>query len=223
MKQFLIISTLLLSSFIINAQSEKYQATMQKNIALIDSAKTNDKLIPLANTFERIGDAEKTEWLPYYYAAFCQTMIVRNNIQQKAAQKDPTALDAAIDKGESLIAKAESLDKENSETDVLKSMLATSRIMVEPMTRGQKFGPLSGTYLQKAIQLDSTNPRPVLISGMNKYYTPEQWGGDKKKAIELFKKADEMDKNFKPASALHPAWGRGLIDYMLKMSQKLTQ
>jgi hypothetical protein len=29
----------------------------------------------LANNFERIATAEKNQWLPYYYAAFCQVNL----------------------------------------------------------------------------------------------------------------------------------------------------
>jgi hypothetical protein len=50
------------------AQSDKYMEAMKKNLALFDSAKTNADYQALANTFERIGNAEKTQWLPYYYA-----------------------------------------------------------------------------------------------------------------------------------------------------------
>jgi hypothetical protein len=39
---------------------------MQKNISLLDAAKTTG-FQTAANAFERIGDAEKTQWL-YYYA-----------------------------------------------------------------------------------------------------------------------------------------------------------
>ena len=41
------------------AQSDKYTQTMQKNITLLDSARSIDQLQNLANTFDRIGDAEK--------------------------------------------------------------------------------------------------------------------------------------------------------------------
>src|SRR5689334_13155674 len=50
------------------SQSEKYVAAMKKNLALFDSVKTTADNQALAATFERIGDAEKTQWLPYYYA-----------------------------------------------------------------------------------------------------------------------------------------------------------
>ena len=39
------------------AQSDKYSQIMQKNIAMLDSAKTVDDLQSIAGNFERIGDA----------------------------------------------------------------------------------------------------------------------------------------------------------------------
>ncbi len=54
------------------AQSDKYVQTMQKNITLLDSAKTIDQLTSLAATFDRIGDAEKPNGC-HYYAALAQT------------------------------------------------------------------------------------------------------------------------------------------------------
>ena len=55
------------------AQSEKYVASMKANIAAIDSSfKNSQNLLDLANKFERIAVAEKTQWLAYYYAALCQ-------------------------------------------------------------------------------------------------------------------------------------------------------
>src|SRR5215212_572412 len=51
-----------------NAQSEKYQAAMQANLSKFDSAKTLADYESMAAAFTRIGDAEKTQWLPYYWA-----------------------------------------------------------------------------------------------------------------------------------------------------------
>jgi hypothetical protein len=65
MQKTLIALTLLIS-VAAHAQSDKYIQAMQKNIALLDSAQTVDQLQSLAGTFDRIGDAEKTQWLPYY-------------------------------------------------------------------------------------------------------------------------------------------------------------
>jgi hypothetical protein len=53
------------------AQSAEYQDAMTKQTADLDSSSTftPDGLQQKSNTFERIADAEKTQWLPYYYAA----------------------------------------------------------------------------------------------------------------------------------------------------------
>ena len=45
------------------AQSEKFTKAMTTNIALFDSAKTADDMLAVSAAFERIGDAEKTQWL----------------------------------------------------------------------------------------------------------------------------------------------------------------
>ncbi|MBI3236009.1 MAG: hypothetical protein HYZ42_18570, partial [Bacteroidetes bacterium] len=49
------------------AQSEKYIKAMEAKTVMLDSFNNVDSWKDLANTFERIGDAEKTQWLPFYY------------------------------------------------------------------------------------------------------------------------------------------------------------
>ncbi|MBS1974912.1 MAG: hypothetical protein JST13_11215, partial [Bacteroidetes bacterium] len=63
-----ILAFALLVAITANAQNEKYVTVMQKNIVLMDSAKSTQDFQSAANAFERVGDAEKTQWLPYYYA-----------------------------------------------------------------------------------------------------------------------------------------------------------
>src|SRR6201992_2719270 len=108
------------------AQSDKYTQAMQKNIALLDSAKSTDQLLSLASTFERIGDAEKTQWLPYYYAALAQTWIGWN-----PETKDK---DANSQKINAYLAKAEAIEK-NAETYAVENMSATPQSLTDPQTR----------------------------------------------------------------------------------------
>src|ERR1700733_16210290 len=93
---------LLLAVMAVNAQSDKYVAAMQKNLALFDSAKKTSDFLGLSNTFERIGDAEKTQWLPYYYAGLALTTV--GWMDQKLDK------DANADKIKALCDKAEALD-----------------------------------------------------------------------------------------------------------------
>src|SRR4051812_36400536 len=118
MKRTVLIAAIMFFAAVTFAQSDKYTAAMKANIAGLDSIMIKGNGADLANAFERIGDAEKTQWLPYYYASYC-------TITTAFAGKDNSKNDAIADKAQQLIDKAEAiLGKENSETDVIKSMIA---------------------------------------------------------------------------------------------------
>jgi len=190
------------------AQSDKYVSAMKGNIAQIDSASMG-KGAELANNFERIGDAEKTQWLPYYYAAYCT--IIQGMVEQDASKKD-----AIADKAKGFIDKAEAiLGKENSETDVIKAMIATVYMTVDPQSRYMTYGPQIKELTEKSKSLDSTNPRPLLLQAENTFYTPEAYGGGKDVAKPLFDKASALNEAFKPETEISPNWGGPAIKYFL--------
>jgi hypothetical protein len=212
MKKVFLLIMIICSCNILFAQSDKYMGSMKSNISLLDSAFQKGNFAELANNFERIGDAEKTQWLPYYYASYATVMSALVN-------QDKSKSDAIADKAEELIVKAEALaGKENSEIDVIKSMIASAHMMVDPQTRWQQYGAASASNIEKAKQLDPTNPRPVYLEGQAKFYTPESFGGGKAPAKVLFEKALGMFDTFKPKSPLDPAWGKSATQYFLSMS-----
>jgi hypothetical protein len=183
------------------AQKEKFYAAMGSSLAQLGPAfASTASLNELANKFERIGLAEKTEWLPFYYAAFCQ-------VQQAFMEKDKTKTDGIADKATALLVKADSLMPNNSEISCLKSMIASAHMMVDPMSRWQQYGAESAAALEQAIAQDATNPRPYYLQGQGLKYTPEAFGGGCKTALPLFKTAAEKYAAFKAASQLHPTWG----------------
>ena len=209
MKHLFLLVIAAVSSLILTAQSDKYNEAMKKNIAEIDSAYSPARLAELANNFERIAEAEKTQWLPYYYAAYCTVM-------NSYMLEDKSKTDGVADKAEQLIKKAEELNGgENSETCVIKSMIASSHMMVDPQQRYMTYGQASNTNIVKGKQLDPTNPRPVYLEGLAKFHTPEQFGGGKAQAKVLFEKALELYGTFKPASELHPSWGKSATNHFL--------
>ena len=191
------------------AQNEKYVKAMEAKVSQLDSNNSADSWKELGNTFERIADAEKTQWLPYYYAAYC-------TVTQAFTEKDNSKKDAIADKSQQLIDKAEAiLGKENSETDVIKSMIATAHMMVDPQSRYMTYGPSSSGFIEKSKSLDSTNPRPVLLEAQNKFFTPEAFGGGKDAAKEYFEKANALNEKFKPETDLSPNWGKRSLQYFL--------
>jgi hypothetical protein len=209
MKKVFLIAAIICFAGSIFAQSDKYKDAMKTNIALLDSIRGNGNGIELANKFERIGDAEKTQWLPYYYAAY-------STITQAYAEKDNSKKDAMADKAQQLLDKAETINgKENSETGVIKSMIATTHMRVDPQSRYMTYGPAISAALDKSKSLDPKNPRPVLIEAENTFFTPDAYGGGKDAAKKLFDQAKILNDNFKPETDLSANWGKTAIDYFL--------
>lgn len=206
-----IVSLALLVSLAITcfAQSDKYMSAMKANISMLDSVMIKNNSAELANNFDRIANAEKSQWLPYYYAAYA-------TILGGYSSADHANNYAIADKAEQLINKADSLlGKENSETAVIKSMIATAHMMQDPQSRYMTYGAASNDYIEQAKSLDPTNPRPVLLEAQSKFYTPEQFGGGKAVAKEYFDKAKMLNDNFKPENELSPKWGNSALQYFL--------
>jgi len=203
-----------------SAQSEKYLAAMQGNIIAIDTTRNLDVLQELANKFERIAEAEKTQWHPYYYAALAQV-----NIGYAITGANPNGgvtakVDPVADKAEALINKAEALSKNNSEIFVVKKMIATLRMMADPMNRYMQYGPQAQQALETAKKLNANNPRVYLLEGQDKFYTPEQFGGSKSEAKRLFELAIAKYAAFKPENTIDPVWGRRTTEYFLAQANK---
>jgi hypothetical protein len=192
------------------SQSDKYMAAMQRNLGAMDSSFSNPpSLLSLANTFERIAEAEKNQWLPYYYAALCQ-------VNYGFMVTDKTQSDIIADKATALINKADSLSPKNSEISCVKSMIASCHLMVNPQQRYMQYGQESNTEMENAMEQDPTNPRPYLLKGQSLKYTPEQFGGGCKTAKPALQTAIDKFLVYKPASELHPTWGLQRVKQLMK-------
>ncbi|UYQ93266.1 hypothetical protein MKQ68_24595 [Chitinophaga horti] len=209
MKRFLSFFLMLTTvATIANAQSAQYQETMEQQIGEMYKNQQSGGLAQSANTFDRIAEAEKTQWLPYYYAAYCRVM-------QALDAQGSNAIDAFADQAEKSIEKAEALSKDNAEIACLKSLITTARINADPMTRGRKLSPVAARYLSDAKKYDAENPRIYLLEGQSLFYTPEQFGGSKVKAKEKFELSLKKFDAFKPASSLAPNWGKEYTESLL--------
>jgi len=215
MKKTMLMLLVLLLSTSIFAQSEKYVKAMENLVPAVDTMRNPEGLTELGNSFERIANAEKTQWLPFYYAALCY--INKANLIFQAQQNDQ--IDPVLDKAEPLLNKAEELEKDNSEIMCLKKMFNTGRMMADPMNRYMTFGPAASEALEQAKKLDPENPRVYLQEGIDKYYTPEQYGGSKSEGMKLFQQAAEKFETFKPKSRIHPSWGLGQVQYFLTLEK----
>ena len=219
MKKIIIAMAAILGATAMSAQtSDKFISAMQSKLAVMDSARDPNALKDLAAAFERIADAEKTQWLPYYYAALCHVNAANMQLTSggnidMGNNSDKT--DPPADKAEELLNKAEALSKDNSEIFVVRKMIASLRLMGDPMNRYMTYGPEGAQALETATKLNPENPRIYVLQALDKYYTPEQFGGSKEDAKKLFEEALKKYESFKPESIIHPNWGKDLVNTMM--------
>ncbi len=201
MKKFILSIATIVASFAANAQSDKFVSGMKKNIAQLDTAKTGEDYQNVSNSFERIANAEKTQWLPFYYAAYSLVM--------KAYQeKDIKNIDPMMDKADAFLASAEALSQNNSEISTIQAMATQCRMLVD-WSRGMTLAPKAGQIIGKAMQqMPAQNPRAYIYAAQSAYNTPEAFGGSKTKGKELMQKAKDAFATFKPETELHPNWGK---------------
>lgn len=188
-----------------------YEKAMTEKIAIVEQHKTPDEFTALANDFKRIGDKEKTQWLPYYYAAFATIQKGRTLMREgKTEELDLTAAEA-----QKYLNLAMELNKDNAENLILQKMIHSLKMMVNPQQRFMSEGMLAAEALSKAEKIDAQNPRITLMRAEDTYYTPEQFGGSKSKGLELFQKALDQYTVYQPKTKLDPNWGKSEAEYFL--------
>lgn len=197
MKKLLVVLSIL---FFGTANAQKFEGAMEKGLLQFKEAKSPEEILATSAFFERVGEAEKDKWLPYYYAA--QTQIIAAWMNPKS-DKDKVA-----EKVNALILKAELLSPNNSEIYCLKQMTAVMQLTVDAMNRWQTYGAIAAEAIEKAKQADPTNPRPYMLEGQYQLNVPEAFGGGKVVAKKILEKSMSLFETFKPATPFHPIWGK---------------
>lgn len=180
------------------SQGDKFMQAMKKNIEMMDSAKTTNDYKTVADGFERIGDAEKNQWLPYYYAGLALSIDGWKPDSKVDKDQNAARIKALCDKAAAI--------NDNSELYVLRNMAATQQMLVDPQTRWQTNGKEAHEALEKGLKMDPNNPRLHYLRGAALFNTPEQFGGGKAKAKPVLEKAMELFNAEQP-KPLYPRWG----------------
>lgn len=191
--------TILLAIFAGTVSSSNYKEVMKTNIDKMLSLTSSTELITLANQFERIANAEKAEWLPGYYVAYC---CVRSTFFD---EMDNDEKDTQLDKAQKWIDTILKVKSNESEIYTLQAFVYQLRI--HGMSTGYKFSKLSNEAVSVAEKLNSENPRVYYLRGSNTFHTPKMFGGGAEKAKPDLEKAAKMFETHKPKNELVPTWG----------------
>jgi hypothetical protein len=204
MTRILVLSIILMSllalTLAVNAQDDRYTTAMKSAIDLMDQASNPAEFTECANRFERIASAEKTRWLPYYYASY--SLVVMSFDEEDGGQRD-----LVLDRAQELLDHALELDPEESELHVLQALLYPSRIMVDPMSRGMLYIEKVFSSLERARSLNPENPRIYFLEGVNKLNLPPGMGGGADIGRPILEEALVKFEAFANPDPLWPSWG----------------
>ncbi|WP_420583365.1 hypothetical protein [Reichenbachiella sp.] len=200
MKSLNILIVFVIAATFAHAQNKKYIKTMETSIPTIFQAESTESLDATANKFDRIGQAEESEWEPYYYAAL-------SHVFKAFRIEDLQAKDKVLDQALVSLGKAGMLSENNSEIIALQGFINMIKIGVDPGTRGQTLSPKIMADFGKAMELAPNNPRTNLFMGQMLFGTAQFFGTGVEDACALVDKSMALFESEKPASSIAPSWG----------------
>ena len=213
MKKIILSFAVVLVSLASMAQKPEYFKTMGETLGQFSTCKDVADFQALGNKFQMIADVEKTEWLPLYYQAHCY--ILMSFLEPTDAAKKDSYLDVA----EKSIAKLIEIVPGEAEVYVLQAFYLTGRLVVNPMERGQEYSGLVGQATGKALAIDPTNPRAMLMKIQMDMGSAPYMGLDPKSFCPQAKELLANWDNFKPKSPIHPNWGKDQVEGIVKGCQ----
>ncbi|NVK51356.1 MAG: hypothetical protein HWD85_00365 [Flavobacteriaceae bacterium] len=179
------IITLLALTFVVNLTAQTQYEKGMTNAFQLWGAKKNAEASQL---FERIANAEKNNWLPYYYAATVE-------IVSCFGLQDEVVLTARLKKAKKFLDKANALSKDNPEITINYALLNTAYIAFDGQKYGMTLSQENAALYAEALKLAPNNPRVIFSKaewdmGSARFFGQSiaPYCKDVKRAIELAKK-----------------------------------
>ena len=199
------------------AQTEAFTKQMESAVTRLDNAKSVGDYQKLANDFTRIGAGNQKQWLPHYYAAYCNARIgwLFEKVDPEKIEPFITVAAQQIEKAKSLV-DSTTQKKEMTEIYCVMSMIKRGWVFMNPMAYGREYGTTAKMFFEKAKAIEPENPRVLYLDAWEKYNAPKMWGGDKDKAKELLTFAiQKLESN--PPKDIYPRWGKSVCEEILKL------
>lgn len=201
MKNYIsIILGLLISANVFAGNEKAFKKAMASNISALNAAKDLTEFDPIANKFIRIGEAEKEQWLPYYYASLAY--VWKGFRIKEMAEKDENLTEAL-----KYIDKAKSLEENNAEVIALEGFIYMMQISIDPGTRGQSITPKAFGKFNQALAIQADNPRALLFKGQMQYGMSQFFGSGTEEACAMILKSVEFFEKDDKVDSILPSWG----------------
>ena len=209
MKTILAILIMVIPTF---ANDGEYTEMMTRNIEMVYKAATSEELLQSVNTFDRIGNTEKSKWEPFYYASFGYVMLATR-------ENDPIKKDGYLDQAKVEIEKAAVLKVDESEIVAMEGFISMIRVTVDPATRGQQYSGKAMQSFSKAVNLNPENPRALGLLAQMQFGTARFFNASTADACGTAKTALEKFGTYNSENTLAPVWGRSMVEDLLKRCQ----
>lgn len=184
--------------------SDAYEKAMKSAIEQVFQAETLEQYQAASNTFDRIAEKETKAWHPRYYSAYAH--IIMSTLVQESTAKDEM-LDQAMER---LLA-ADELSPGNSELLTLEGFVHMMRVVIDPGSRGAEYSGRSIGAFQKAVAMDSNNPRALMLLSNMQIGTAQFFGSDNSEGCATLAKAIQLFENAgTPENPLDPSWGKDM-------------
>ena len=112
------------------------------------------------------------------------------------------------------------LNPKDAEAHALLGSVYGLQIAESPVVRGMTLGPRANAALDRASEIDSANPRILLVQGVSAFNTPAMFGGGTNKAEQFLRRSLERFAA-EPADKPWPNWGR--FDAHVWLGQALAE
>lgn len=189
-------------------RAQSYESVMIEHIERLNHAGTIDELQEVANGFYRVSQVHSDEWLPSYYTALAfanMGYISRGSVTEK---------DAFFDEAGKHLDSAEKISANNSEIVTLRGYILMGKLSADPANRGQRLSPRIIQLYGKAMQLDTENPRALVLSARMEYGMAQFMGQGTGLVCErVFTGKELLSKE--TDNALLPSWGEYILNDIL--------
>ena len=111
-------------------------------------------------------------------------------------------------------------NQRDAEAHALLGSVYGLQIAESPVVRGMTLGPRASAALDRASEIDGTNPRILLLEGVAAFNTPAMFGGGTNKAEQFLRRSLERFAA-EPADKPWPNWGR--FDAHVWLGQALVE
>ncbi len=191
-----------------------YEKAMKDALDKLNQAASVDEMQMIANQFDRIGEVEKDNWLPYYHAAYARVMIA-------AMEQDIPKKDAYLDAAQLNLDALEKMEHDAVERMALHGFLIMIRMSVDP-SRGMELGQQCAMIVHQAYEMNKQNPRAVLMLAQFNFGSANYMGEDTSEPCAMFDSVLQLlDQPQTDSSAnFLPNWGK---DMAIGMKQQCPE